>query len=749
LSKLSRSTDFDWRLAPYDLKGSTAHALALFKAGLLTEPEYKGLIAGLEQLAGQVHAGSFRPQPGDEDVHSALERGLTDVLGAELAGRLRAGRSRNDQIATLVRLYLRDQLGALAKDIRGVVTALSDQATRHLGVAMPGRTHLQHAQPVLLSHHLLAHAWPLVRDLQRLRDLDRRLAWSPYGSAALAGTALGLDPELVARQLGFAGSVPNSIDGTSARDMVAEAAYVLAQLGVDLSRLSEEITLWATAEFGFVQLADEWSTGSSIMPQKKNPDVAELARGKAGRLIGNLTGLMATLKGLPLAYNRDLQEDKEPVFDSIDQLKLLLPAVAGLVSTLRFDRERLEAMAGSGFALATDLADWLVRQHIPFARAHQIAGQAVRYCEARGIDLSDLSAFQLAEISPELRPEVKAVLNVAGSIAARDGRGGTAGGQVEAQLAELSAALASLPGLEGMPAFPESVGEWLDQPDSGAAPTARPAANPSQAVVNYHRPTASLARAVADPSRASGSDPARAGAGPHRPAAANPSRTLAAPAPGVPPRPLTAPLARGPASGPPSAPYSLRPSWSGPPAPADSHRPVAPAETGGRGPTGDSAWAGPVTPAGTDGRLPASDPAQRAAERVQFSGRAIYGQLVVDLSRGSGEEVIRGLRSLAAWEGPTELGALAIKAKSGAVSALTDLLTLISRGNQAVGRQTRSVIDSDIQGVAAEALMRGVPEQAAGAILSYIQQYRDYSARRYGPYLAPPPLRPERLRRPG
>jgi argininosuccinate lyase len=318
-----------------------------------------------------------------------------------------------------------------------VVVALYDQARIHLGVAMPGRTHLQHAQPVLLSHHLLAHAWPLLRDAERIRDLDRRLAISPYGSAALAGTSLGLDPTYVAAQLGFTGSVANSIDGTAARDLVAEAAYVLAQIGVDLSRLSEDVILWVTHEFGFATLADEWSTGSSIMPQKKNPDVAELARGKAGRLIGNLTGLLATLKGLPLAYNRDLQEDKEPLFDSVDSLLVLLPAIAGLIRTLTFHTERMERLASEGFSLATDLADWLVRQRVPFAEAHEIAGSAVRYCESHRMELADLSPAQLAHISPKLHPDVLSVLTVAGSIASRDGRGGTAPVQVRRQLDEV------------------------------------------------------------------------------------------------------------------------------------------------------------------------------------------------------------------------------------------------------------------------------------------------------------------------
>ena len=302
---------------------------------------------------------------------------------------------------------------------------------------MPGRTHLQHAQPILLSHALLAHAWPLVRDLDRIGDLQGRLSLSPYGSAALAGTSLGLDPQLVAAELGFSDSVPNSIDGTAARDLVTEASYVCAQIAVDVSRLAEDVIIWCTHEFGFVTLDDAWSTGSSIMPQKKNPDVAELARGKAGRLIGNLSGLLATFKGLPLAYNRDLQEDKEPLFDSLDQLRVLLPAVAGMVSTLQFHPDRLEQLAPQGFSLATDVADWLGRQRVPFAQAHHIAGAAVRYCERHGLELSQLTGDHLAEIDPALHAEVSQVLTVAGSIAARDGRGGTAEPRVREQLTQV------------------------------------------------------------------------------------------------------------------------------------------------------------------------------------------------------------------------------------------------------------------------------------------------------------------------
>ena len=407
---------------------------------------------GLAELARQVEAGEFVAAETDEDVHGALERGLKLIVGDDLGGRIRAGRSRNDQIATLIRGYLRDEIRLIALDVDGVIEALLAQADANLGAVMPGRTHLQSAQPILLSHHLLAHAWPLVRDIQRLRDLDARLAVSPYGSAALAGTSLGLSPELVASELGFASSVPNSIDGTAARDLIAEAAYVLAQIGVDLSRLSEDVILWCTAEFGFATLHDAWSTGSSIMPQKKNPDVAELARGKAGRLIGNLSGLLATLKGLPLAYNRDLQEDKEPIFDGIDQLHVLLPAVAGMVGTLTFHADRMAEVAPKGFSLATDIADHLVRQGVPFAVAHEVAGESVRYCEGRSITLQDLTTADLPSISEHLDPGVLDVLTVEGSVASRDGRGGTAPDRVREQADELRGERAQLRAWAGAPA---------------------------------------------------------------------------------------------------------------------------------------------------------------------------------------------------------------------------------------------------------------------------------------------------------
>ena len=313
-----------------------------------------------------------------------------------------------------------------------VVDALCDQAAAHPAAPMPGRTHLQHAQPVLLAHSLLAHAWPLLRDVDRLRDWDARAALSPYGSGALAGSSLGLDPAAVAANLGFDGPVQNSIDGTASRDVVAEFSFVAAMIGIDLSRLAEEVVIWATKEFSFVTLDDAYSTGSSIMPQKKNPDVAELTRGKAGRLIGDLTGLLATLKGLPLAYNRDLQEDKEPVFDAVDTLSLVLPAMAGMVATLRFDTDRLAALAGQGFSLATDIAEWLVRQGVPFRVAHEVAGECVQACERRQppIELDELTDAELAAIHPALTPRVREVLTVPGlaRLARRRGRNRTGPG---------------------------------------------------------------------------------------------------------------------------------------------------------------------------------------------------------------------------------------------------------------------------------------------------------------------------------
>ncbi|MFC6089181.1 argininosuccinate lyase [Saccharothrix sp. BKS2] len=437
MARLSLSTHFDWRLAPYDIRGSRAHARVLHDAGLLTADELTRMLAALDALETDVASGAFTPELADEDVHTALERGLIDRAGPELGGKLRAGRSRNDQVATLFRMWLRDAAHRVADGVLDVVDALAGQAADHPTAVMPGRTHLQSAQPVLLAHHLLAHGQALLRDVDRLRDWDKRAAVSPYGSGALAGSSLGLDPGKVAAELGFDGPVENSIDGTASRDFAAEMAFVLAMIGVDLSRIAEEVIIWTTAEFRFAVLDDAWATGSSIMPQKKNPDVAELTRGKSGRLIGNLTGLLATLKAQPLAYNRDLQEDKEPLFDSVEQLELLLPALTGMIATMRFDTDRLAELAPAGFTLATDIAEWLVRQGVPFRVAHEAAGECVRAAETRGVGLDELTDEEFAAISPALTPEVRDVLTVEGSIASRDAHGGTAPDRVAEQLKRL------------------------------------------------------------------------------------------------------------------------------------------------------------------------------------------------------------------------------------------------------------------------------------------------------------------------
>ncbi|RKT33852.1 argininosuccinate lyase [Microbacterium sp. AG1240] len=439
LAALSRSTHFDWVLAPYDIAGSHAHATALTAAGYLTADEAAAMHEGLDELGRRVADGSLVAAPDDEDVHGALEGALIDIVGPALGGKLRAGRSRNDQIATLVRLYLLDHARVIARDVVRLIDALVSQADAHADAIMPGRTHLQHAQPVLLAHHLQAHAWPLVRDLERLRDWSARAAVSPYGGGALAGSTLGLDPQLVADELGLARPSENSIDGTSARDVVAEFAFVGALIGVDLSRLSEEIILWNTREFSFVTLDDAYSTGSSIMPQKKNPDIAELTRGKSGRLIGNVAGLLATLKGLPLAYNRDLQEDKEPVFDTVTTLETVLPAFTGMIATLRFDTDRMADLAPQGFSLATDVAEWLVTRGVPFRDAHEVSGELVRACEDRGIGLEDADDALLASVSPLLEPAVREVLSIEGSVGRRTGVGGTAPARVAEQRAQLVA----------------------------------------------------------------------------------------------------------------------------------------------------------------------------------------------------------------------------------------------------------------------------------------------------------------------
>lgn len=430
---LSVSTHFDWVLAPYDVLASKAHAKVLHKAQLLSDADLDTMLSGLTELGEKVASGDFVPAPTDEDVHGAMERGLIEIVGPEVGGRLRAGRSRNDQVATLFRMWVRDAIRDMALQVSELVDALADQAAAHPEAIMPGKTHSQAAQPILLAHELLGHAQPLLRDIQRLQDLDKRLAISPYGSGALAGSSLQLDPEAIAVELGFDSAVENSLDGTASRDFASETAFVLAQIAVDMSRLAEEIIYWCTPEYGYVTLDDAWSTGSSIMPQKKNPDIPELTRGKAGRLIGNLTGLLSTFKAQPLAYNRDLQEDKEPIVDSVAQLNLLLPSMTGLVSTLSFNEDRMRELAPRGFTLATDLAEWMVRQGVPFREAHEASGACVRIAEERGVGLVELTDEELSGVDKRLTPDVREVLTIDGAVASRTTKGGTAGVRVAEQ----------------------------------------------------------------------------------------------------------------------------------------------------------------------------------------------------------------------------------------------------------------------------------------------------------------------------
>jgi argininosuccinate lyase len=436
LAALSVSVHFDWRLAQYDLRASHAHARVLHRAGLLTDEEATALHSALDQLEADVLAGEFLPSAEDEDVHTALERGLVERLGA-LGGKLRAGRSRNDQVSTDFRLYLLDHAQLLAQQVIALQESLLDQADRHVESISPGMTHLQHAQPVSFGHELAKHVHAFARDVDRLRDWQKRANLSPLGAGALAGSSLPLDPQTTAHELGFSAAMANSIDAVSDRDFAAEFLFVASMIAVHLSRLGEEWCLFASREFGWAKLDDRFSTGSSIMPQKKNPDIAELARGKSGRVIGHLTGLLVTLKGLPFAYNRDLQEDKEPVFDSIDTLAMLLPAVTGMVATTEFDVQRMRDSAGEGFALATDIAEWLVRQGVAFREAHEIAGSCVRWCEERKIELWDLTDADLASIHPSLTSDVREVLSVSGSVSSRSAFGGTAPQQVRIQLQDL------------------------------------------------------------------------------------------------------------------------------------------------------------------------------------------------------------------------------------------------------------------------------------------------------------------------
>jgi argininosuccinate lyase len=421
------SLPYDRRLAADDIAGSRSHVRGLGRAGIISEEDTDILLQALDQVAGELEEGKFLFEAADEDVHTAVERRITEIAG-DVGAKLHTGRSRNDQVATDLRLYAKRELLAVGERILGLQRVLLDRAISAGDAYLPGYTHLQRAQPVLLSHHLLAHGWALARDLDRLLQARHRLDVSPLGAGALAGSSLPLDPDAVARDLGFAAAFDNSLDAVSDRDFVAEILFDLALLGVHLSRIGEEIALWSSEEFGFARLADAYATGSSMLPQKKNPDIAELARGKAGRLIGHVAGFLATLKGLPLAYNRDLQEDKEPLFDAVDQVALGLSALTGLLDSIRFDTDRMQAAADTEAAAAVDLAEWLVERGMPFRQAHVVIGGIVRDAIERRVPMSEL-----VEAHPSLGSEALFLLQPGVAVTRRTTQGGAGPGPVAEQ----------------------------------------------------------------------------------------------------------------------------------------------------------------------------------------------------------------------------------------------------------------------------------------------------------------------------
>ncbi len=430
------SVESDFRLATQDIAGSVAHVRSLGRAGILPPREITRLERGLRAVEREIRAGRFRVRPGDEDVHMAVERRLTELVG-EVGGKVHTGRSRNDQVATDLRLWLREQIDTIDSEIAALIAALGICAERDLDVALPGYTHLQRAQPVLLAHHWLAYVEMLLRDQGRLRDCRQRLNVLPLGAGALAGSGFAIDRARVARELGFASASRTSLDAVSDRDFVVEFLAAAALIAVHLSRLAEEIVLWSGEEFGFIDLPDAFATGSSMMPQKKNPDVAELTRGRSGRVIGALVAVLTMLKGLPLAYNRDLQEDKPPLFEAIDVLRPCLQIMARMMPRLRPRRERMAGAAG-GFALATELADFLVGRGLPFRQAHAVVGRIVGACVEQGRALEDLSRRDLAAFHPLLdHVAARRVLSVDAAIARRRISGGTARRNAEQRLAEL------------------------------------------------------------------------------------------------------------------------------------------------------------------------------------------------------------------------------------------------------------------------------------------------------------------------
>lgn len=436
LVRLSRSPQNHFRLVPEDLRSSMAHARELERADILDKAEAEKITVTLKAIGEDWLEGRLVPAEHDEDVHTFLERELTSRLGA-LGGKLRAGRSRNDQAANNLKLHLRRIAHTLVANIVSLQEALIAQAKEHQHTLAPGFTHLQPAQPVTFGHQILAHAQGFSRDIDRIIDWHKRAGRSPLGAAALAGSAIALNPELSASELGYDSPCENSIDAVGSRDHVAEFLFIAAMLGVNLSRLSEEVFLWSSKQFHWVELDDGYATGSSIMPQKKNADIAELTRGRSARLIASLNGMLIALKGLPFAYNRDLSEDKWTCFEAIDTLDLVLPAMAGMIATMKVDKERLRAQSFEGFTLATEVADWLSQQGIPFSEAHEITGALVRYCEEKAIGLEDLSVDDLSTVDARLKADVLMRLSPEAAIAARKGYGGTAPDRVGEQINRL------------------------------------------------------------------------------------------------------------------------------------------------------------------------------------------------------------------------------------------------------------------------------------------------------------------------
>lgn len=434
LQTFSESISFDWRLFAHDIQGSIAHSAALEKAGLITADERRQIVEGLEQIREEIRAGKFTFKVELEDVHMNIEAELTKRIGAAGA-KLHTARSRNDQVATDIRLYLRDECDALVSGVRGLQAALVALAEREQGVIIPGYTHLQRAQPVFFAHHLLAYVEMLDRDAQRIGDARKRMNVLPLGSGAIAGSTILLDRELVAKLLGFDGVTQNSMDAVSDRDFAVELLAALALVATHLSRLSEDIILWASSEFKFITLSDAYTTGSSLMPQKKNPDVAELTRGKAGRVFGNLVSLLTTLKGLPMTYNRDMQEDKEPVFDSVDTVKASLAIFAGMMSGVRVNAAACAAAVVDPMLLATDLADYLVNRGVPFRHAHELVGKAVALCSARGCELPQIPLADYQAISPEYREDLFGCFSLDKAMAARKAIGAPSPENVAAQIA--------------------------------------------------------------------------------------------------------------------------------------------------------------------------------------------------------------------------------------------------------------------------------------------------------------------------